>query len=57
MTASAGDGVNVMVNPEKPRKGCFEVKVGDDVVIGTCACIFLTSIHLSHKDTHTQDAS
>lgn len=22
------------VNPEKPRKGCFEVKVGSSVVLG-----------------------
>ena len=37
--ASASDGVSVTVNPEKPRKGCFEVKVGDDIVVGTCVCM------------------
>tara|TARA_B110001452_G_C15074362_1_gene374991 strand:- start:317 stop:478 length:162 start_codon:yes stop_codon:yes gene_type:complete len=24
----------VTINPEKPRKGCFEVKVGSSVVLG-----------------------
>jgi hypothetical protein len=23
----------VLINPEKPRKGCFEVRVGDEVVL------------------------
>ena len=23
----------VTINPEKPRKGCFEVKVGDEIIL------------------------
>lgn len=29
MTALKGDGVGFSINPEKPRKGCFEVRSTD----------------------------
>jgi len=27
------DGISVSINPEKPRKGCFEIRVKDQKVI------------------------
>jgi len=33
LAAALGDAVEVRVNPERPRKGCFEVRSGDKVLL------------------------
>ena len=29
------EGVQVLINPERPRKGVFEVRVGDSIIVST----------------------